>query len=117
MLYKDENGKTRKTKKLEFPPPASQVIKYPEYWNKRALTMRGEKIYFDHEIRTGVCYFCKREGRAQRKEKTLLHHVKYDNEAPLEWTVEVCASCHYRIDKGNKKIIDRYFGPRKERLS
>jgi len=112
MLYKDEDGKTRKIKKLEFPPPVSQIFKHSEYWNKRALTWNGEKIYFDQPIRTGDCYFCQKEGRPNRSKTTLLHHVKYDNDDPLEWTIEVCISCHSRIDKRYKKILQKYFAPR-----
>ncbi len=110
MFYKDENDKNRQLKPLEKMPTIND--KNREYWKKRTLTWHKKKLFFDHEIKTGVCYFCKREYRAQGSTSTALHHVKYNNDDPLDWTIEVCIKCHYQIDKGNKKIIDRHFAPR-----
>jgi len=110
MLYKDENGKNIQLKPREKMPTVND--KNREYWRKRTLTTGGRKYFFHAEIKTGVCYFCKREGRAQRSKTTVLHHVKYNNDDPLEWTIEVCTKCHYHIDQGNKKIIQRHFAPR-----
>jgi len=110
MLYKDEDSKNRQLKPREKMPTIND--KNREYWKKRTLTWHKRKLFFDHEIKTGVCYFCKRDGRAQRSRSTVLHHVKYNNDDPLDWTIEVCTKCHYHIDKDNKKIIDRHFGPR-----
>jgi len=110
MLYKDEDGKTRRLKPLEKMPTIND--KNREFWKKRSMTWRRYKIFFPSEIKTGVCYFCKKEGRAQKSRRTALHHIKYNNDDPLEWTVEVCNSCHYQIDAGNKKIIQRNFAPR-----
>lgn len=110
MLYKDENGDNRKLKPFEKMPTIND--KNREFWKKRSMTWHKTKLFFPHEIKTGVCYFCKKEGRAQRSKTTVLHHVKYNNDDPLEWTIEICTKCHYHIDQGNKKIIDRHFGPR-----
>ena len=95
MFYEDEDGKFWHIKKLEFPPPVSMRIKHPGYWKKRTYTKsNGEKLIFDRPIRTGVCYFCKKERRAQRSKITVLHHTQYDVDLPLEWTIEVCKKCH-----------------------
>ena len=110
MLYKDEDGKNRQLKPREKMPTIND--KNREYWKKRNMTWHKRKLFFDHEIKTGVCYFCKRDARAQRSRSTVLHHVKYNNDDPLDWTIEVCTKCHYQIDKDNKKIIDRHFAPR-----
>ena len=110
MLYKDENGKNRQLKPREKMPTIND--KNQEYWKKRTMTWHKKKLFFDHEIKTGICYFCKRDARAQRSRSTVLHHVKYNNDDPLDWTIEVCTKCHYQIDTGNRKIIDRHFGPR-----
>ncbi|KAG2473361.1 MAG: hypothetical protein NPMRTHETA2_1260003 [Nitrosopumilales archaeon] len=110
MLYKGEDGKYRQLKPREKMPTIND--KNREYWKKRSVTWHKKKLFFDHEIKTGVCYFCKRDARAQRSRSTVLHHVKYNNDDPLDWTIEVCTKCHYQIDKDNKKIIDRHFAPR-----
>jgi len=110
MLYKDENGKNRQLKPREKMPTIND--KNREFWKKRTMTWHRGKIFFDQEIKTGSCFFCKRDGRAQRSRSTVLHHVKYNNDDPLDWTIEICTKCHYQIDKDNKKIIDRHFGPR-----
>ena len=110
MLYKDEDGKNRQLKPREKMPTIN--AKNREYWRKRTLTWHKTKLFFDHEIKTGVCYFCKKDGRAQKSRSTALHHVKYNNDDPLEWTIEVCISCHSQIDSRNKKIIQRHYAPR-----
>ena len=69
-------------------------------------------MVFDQDIKNGVCYFCKQEGRTQRSRPTYLHHLKYESISdPLAWTIEVCGKCHYQIDPYNKKILDRRYGP------
>jgi len=110
MFYKDENGKYRQLKPREKMPTIND--KNREDWKKRTLTTGGKKYFFDHEIKTGVCYFCKKERRAQRTKSTALHHLEYNNDDILEWTIEVCLRCHSKVDPRNKKIIQRYFAPR-----
>jgi len=66
-------------------------------------------MVFDQDIRIGECYFCKKYGWIKRSTRTFLHHVLYDDSNPILWTVEVCGSCHYRIDKNNRKIVDRHY--------
>lgn len=97
-------------RKIVPPPSITELITNRELWKNRILTFRGEKVVYDQDIRTGVCYFCKKAGRAQRSRTTCLHHVKYDNSDPLAWTIEVCSKCHYQIDSNNKKQVDRHYG-------
>jgi hypothetical protein len=103
-----EDDKFRRPKEVE--PSVTEIIKNSEYWNKRRLNYCGDDIYFDQEIRTGECYFCKRNGRAQKSKKTSLHHVKYDHSNKLDWTIEVCGSCHWQIDSKNRESIARRTG-------
>jgi len=115
MSYRTEDDKYRKPREI-FPPPVNELFANPKFWNKRTITYIGEKKYFDQEVRTGICYFCKREGRAQKSRTTYLHHVKYDHQDYLAWTVEVCSSCHWHIDENNRRQIDKHYGntiPRK----
>jgi len=97
MSYSDENGKFRRPKRLEKLPTINDKTR--DYWRNKIMTWKGKKIAFDQDIRTGICYFCKKEGRIQKNVKTALHHIKYDNQDPLLWTVEVCNTCHFQIDR------------------
>ena len=106
MSFRDENGKFRVPKEIE-PPPRSDQLKRPDYWkNKIYNKANHEKIFFDQDIRTGECYFCKKMGDAQKSRVTYLHHVRYYNDEPLRWTIEVCHSCHIKIDERLQKKID-----------
>ena len=106
MSIEDDNF--RRPKEVE--PSVTEVIKNSEYWNKRRLNFLGDDIYFDQEIRTGVCYLCKRDGRAQKSKRTELHHLKYDQSDKLAWTIEVCSSCHWHIDPKKRNAIAKKTG-------
>ena len=113
MSYKTEDGKYRKPK--EIFPSITEIIKNHKFWNKRRITYLRDQKFFDQEVRTGICYLCKREGRAQKKKTTVLHHLKYEHSDPLAWTLEVCTSCHWQIDEYNRKVIERSTGRKIER--
>ena len=108
MSWRTEDGKWRKPK--EIFPKKTDIIKNREFWKNRSMNYLGDQKYFDQEIRTGVCFFCKREGRSQKSKITNLHHAKYDHSDPLAWTIEVCTSCHWQIDENNRKVIARKTG-------
>jgi len=110
MFYKDENGKNRQLKPLEKMPTIND--KNREYWRKRTFSTGGRKYFFPIEVKTGVCYFCKREYRAQGSTSTALHHLKYNNDDILEWTIEVCIKCHSKVDPLNKRHIQRHYATR-----
>jgi len=76
------------------------------------LYARRQKIVFEQDIRIGECLLCKRNGKAQWKPKTHLHHLFYDETDPPDYTIEVCGKCHYKIDSNNKKLLDRKYGRR-----
>ena len=97
-------------KPKEISPDIADVIKNPEFWNKRTLSYLGDKIYFDQEIRTGECVVCKKDGRMQKSGKTYLHHLKYDHDDKLAWTIEICGSCHWQIDPKNREAIAKSTG-------
>ena len=114
MSYRTPDGKFRRPKEVD-PPSVNEIIKFAEFWKQKTMTYLGQKKYFDQDIRTGECYFCKKEGRAQKSARTYLHHVKYDHKDYLAWTIEVCASCHYQIDGYNRKRVDNHYGRNKPR--
>jgi len=110
MYYKDDNGKNIRIRPRDKLPTIND--ENIEYWKKRTMTYGQKKLSFDHEIKTGVCIFCKKESRAQGSKSTALHHVKYNNDDPLEWTIEVCIKCHSKIDPRNKKHIQKHYAKR-----
>ena len=96
-------------------PTSTEVRTDPEKWNKRSITYYGEKRYFDQDVRTGKCYFCHLYGRTQKYYKqTYIHHLDYDDDDPLMWTLELCSGCHYRLDKNNRKQVDKHY-PRRDK--
>ncbi len=114
-----ECGRWRRPKALQdlgIPePPVNELIKNQEFWKNKTMTYLGDKKYFDQDIRTGVCYFCKKENRVRKTGPTSLHHVKYDHSDPLAWTIEVCSKCHWQIDPNNRKVIAKSTGKEIER--
>ena len=111
MLFRTKDGNYRRPKKVE----GSAVNTSNANRNNRRLTYLGDDYYYDQEVRTGECYICKREGRAQKKKTTVLHHLNYEHSDPLAWTLEVCTSCHWHIDEYNRKVIERKTGRKIER--
>jgi len=114
MSWRTEDGKWRKPKEID-PPTITEIFKNSEYWKNRTMTYLRDKKYFDQDVRTGVCYFCKKEGKPHRSVPTYLHHLKYDHSDPLAWTIEVCGKCHWQIDEYNRKVIARSTGKKIER--
>lgn len=98
----------------EIFPTSIEIKKNMEFYRKKILTYKGQKIIFDQDIRKGECYFCKKYGWYKRSTRTFLHHVLYDDSNPILWTIEVCGSCHYWIDKNNRRIIDAHFYTRQQ---
>ena len=96
-------------------PTKDKLIANSGFYRYKRLKYRGRRMVFDQNIRTGVCYFCKRSDKKKEISRTVLHHLKYDDSNPLDWTVEICLSCHYKVDEKNKKRIDMYYA-RKELL-
>jgi len=84
------------------------IAKRKFYKNKR-LKYRGRSMVFDTDIRTGICHFCKKSTMKKEITRTVLHHLKYDDSNPLDWTVEICLSCHYKVDEKNKERIDMFY--------
>jgi len=108
MSWRTPDDKFRKP--IEIFPKITDVIKNYEFWSKRRINYLGDDKFFDQEVRTGVCYFCNKEGRENKSETTILHHTKYDHRDPLAWTIEVCSKCHWQIDEHNREVIARKTG-------
>ena len=94
-------------------PTKDELIANSEFYRNKRLKYRGRRMVFDQDIKTGVCYFCKRSVKKKEISRTGLHHLKYDDSSPLDWTVEVCPSCHYKVDEKNRKKINMYYARKK----
>lgn len=61
-------------------------------WSKRSsqkrITFKNKRVYITFNPRTGICTNCGKQG------KTNMHHEKYDENNPLNHTIELCVSCH-----------------------
>jgi hypothetical protein len=59
---------------------------------------RDETFYLNFNPRKGICTQCDTKG------KTHLHHTKYDDDHPLDNTVELCSACHARLTNKQTSI-------------
>ncbi len=90
-------------------PSKEKLIKNHEFYKNKRLKYRGRNMVFDKDIKTGACQFCEKLTKKKKYTRTVLHHLKYQDSDPLAWTVEICPSCHYKVDEKNKNRIDRYY--------
>jgi len=98
-------------------PTKEQLIANREFYKYKRLKYRGRCMVFDQDIRTGICFFCKKSDKKKEISRTVLHHLIYDDSDPLAWTVEICLSCHYQVDPKNKKRIDMFYARKRRNLA
>jgi len=94
-------------------PTKDQVIADYEFYKYKRIKFQGVSMFFDQDVKTGTCIFCKKSVKKGEIFWTGLHHLIYDKHDPLAWTVEVCASCHYKVDEKNKIKIDMYYASKR----
>ena len=68
-----------------------RVKKALQNYRPYSFKYRDELFYLNFNPRKGFCSQCYRVG------KTHLHHTKYDDDNPLDNTIELCDSCHGTI--------------------
>jgi integrase len=66
---------------------------------KRYMLFRdsdGKQYHFEMpvEMHTGICKVCNRNVNSGEIRKTCHHHVLYDSNNPLKYTLELCSGCH-----------------------
>lgn len=100
-------------------PITEELRANPEYYKNKRLNYKGNDVYFDQDIRFGKCVICKKTENSGEIKHTQLHHVWYNDDDPLEATIEVCRSCHYKIDPENRVAINMTLGinPNVHRIS
>jgi hypothetical protein len=70
-----------------------------EYLTRR-IKFRDRFVFADYPLRIGVCNWCRSilgEINTQTNKlvkRTVLHHEKYNDNNPLENTIELCDQCH-----------------------
>ena len=64
----------------------------------RTFYYRGKRVTCDNPIRFGTCEVCKKSIRNRQITNTMLHHFWYDDSDMLRFTIEVCFSCHLKLD-------------------
>jgi hypothetical protein len=61
----------------------------------------------DKDPRVNVCRYCGKRYPEELKRQTSLHHLIYDDDDPLAYTVEVCGTCHrYAHSKWSYKTLE-----------
>jgi hypothetical protein len=56
-------------------------------------------FYLNFNPRKGICTECK-----DITTKTHLHHTKYDDDHPLENTIELCETCHGKLTYNQTRL-------------
>ena len=65
--------------------------------NPKKIGFKGKFILFKENPRTNTCSECGKKYPEQLKRQTCLHHAIYDENHPLEHTIELCNSCHTKL--------------------
>ena len=63
------------------------------------LNYKGKEIKIIYHV-TNKCVLCGNEG------PTDLHHVSYQDNDPLKYTIELCRECHKHLPK--RKLKDKF---------
>ena len=74
--------------------------KNPNYWAdklKNQFMFKGKSIYPDKNPRLNVCSECGKTYPEDLTRQTDIHHVIYDVNNPLSFTIELCQSCHMKL--------------------
>ena len=72
-----------------------KVRQYKQKQLEHQIFFLGKSITLDKPIpRTGICTMCKMSLKKGEIKATVMHHVKYDSNNPLAYTIELCQSCH-----------------------
>lgn len=98
-IYREKHHESILKLQAQWRTNNKPVIKHN---SNRRITFKGERIYLKDEPRKGICSKCDKSIEKGEVERTVLHHLKYDPDNPLENTVELCPSCH-RLEHGGGK--------------
>lgn len=77
--------------------------------DKRKLRFKGRQILVQSNPRIGVCSKCGKRNGLDIK-RTHIHHIQYDENNPLAYTIELCTSCHAKEHGLGKLGHPGYYG-------
>ena len=89
LCHRCYNDVCRKDYKAPPPKPRNLTI------NRAKKFTFKKKIILKHEVRVGVCNWCRRVMGIDCR-RTAMHHDgdRYDKNNPLRYTIEICDICH-----------------------
>lgn len=60
------------------------------------FTPTNERIQLKSKPRIGICSRCEKSVERGEIKRTNLHHIQYNLNSPLAFTIELCPSCHMK---------------------
>jgi len=91
LQYQKQYRKDHPEKMQEWYGKNPQKI---QFYRHRLLNYKGKQITLKENPRIGVCSNCHRSVENGAIMRTQLHHLEYDNNNPLNHTIELCVRCH-----------------------
>src|SRR5215831_18144005 len=91
IWYRCENGYTcSKCYRRMRRNTVSYVKKYNDKKNLLHLTYKEKVVYVKNRLLTGKCSLCDKSIQNNEIRKTDMHHLKYDDNDPSAYTIELC---------------------------
>jgi len=84
-IYRDTHKKQSKEYRILYQIKNAELLKEKD---KKRIRFRDKLLRIGHNPRIGICSRCEWEGI------THMHHLKYDENNPTAYTIELCPSCH-----------------------
>ena len=90
--------------------------KWHPVYNPKDILYKGKSIHLKENPRKGICSLCKKSkgdeyincfGQVAIIKKTAMHHTEYHDDDPLKDTIELCVSCHMKLEKTRMRSIGR----------
>jgi len=69
-------------------------------YHQRKIRFKGKRMSMGTDFRIGICSICHKSRLENEIKFTVMHHLKYDPNYPLGYTIEICPSCHRKIHIG-----------------
>lgn len=89
QYYLKNQEKLKEYSKQYYIENQETIKEKKKVWNQNhQMYFLGKPIYLDKIEKTFSCMCCRFQG------KTNLHHMKYDLNDPLKYTIELCDGCH-----------------------
>jgi len=97
VIFKRGLERWHQRQKTITPEERERKLRRRRERDKRAFNFKTRRVTNLINPRTNKCSFCGKTHPEQLKNQTSLHHIEYDEEHPLNHTVELCIACHMRL--------------------